>query len=187
VVRTELAAAQVVSEGLATAAEYTEQLEKAQKDDQVVQATAVAVGGGGAGVNFKNPLKVAAAITSFVLSQANKILDRALAVQESCEAADAQREADLLSCSARVKYVLPEGDIVYLDELVDRRISEVQAALPNLQDADTARDMARAETDPRQAFVCMCDAYQRLVLPADQLPRVNCVEDPEASGKWGKP
>lgn len=185
--RAELAAAKVIAEGLATAAEYTEQLEKAQKDDQVVQATGVAVGGGGAGVNFKNPLKVAAAITSFVLDQASKVLERALAVQESCEAADAQREVDLLACRAQVKYVVPEGDIVFVDDLVGRRISEVQDALLDLQDADTAHAMAGNEPDSRQAFVCMCDAYQRLVLPADELPRVNCVEDPAGGTSPGKP
>jgi hypothetical protein len=145
------------------------------------------VGGGGAGVNFKNPLKVAAAITTFVLEQVNKILERALAVQESCETADTQREADLLACNAQVKYVVPDGDIVFLDELVARRIAEVEAASLDLQDADMAHDMARNETDSRQAFACMCDAYQRLVLPSDELPRVTCVEDASGGGNPGRP
>jgi hypothetical protein len=183
-----VAAAKVIAEGLAAAAEYSEQVEKVQKDDQVVQASAVAVGGGGAGVNFKNPLKVAAAITTFVLEQATKVLERALDLQQSCEDADNQREVDLLACRARVNYVLPDGDIVFLDDLVSRRIDEVEGAGLDLQDADTARDMATNEANSRQAFVCMCDAYQRLVLPSDQLPRVNCVEDPSSgSGGPGKP
>ena len=180
---TVVAAAKIVVDALSMAAEISEQVvEKTQKDDQVVQGTAVAVGGGGAGTNFKNPLKVAAAIATFVLSQAEKVLQNALAYQQACIDRDAQIEADLFSCTARLSYVLANEDIVFVEDLVERRIAQATVGLPDLQDADTALANAQASPDGRAAFVCMCDAYQRLVLPSDQLPRVACVETPGGGG-----
>lgn len=164
---------------LSATADILEQFEKIQKDDQNVAVTAVALGGGGAGLNVKNPVKVVAIIANFILARVNELLKNALDERASCLADDSKWEADLLSCSARVSYVLPEEDFVFLDELVGRRLEAVEDANLGVQDADTAKEMAAQAADngdTRQAFICLCDAYQRLVLPGSQLPRVDCVE-----------
>jgi hypothetical protein len=117
-----------------------------------------------------------------VIGRVEAVIHSAVEIHSECLKDDAQIESDLLACRAKVSYILPGEDIVFVDRLVERRLGEVRDSsnLP-LQDADTAQDLARTALvagDTREAFQCFCDAYQRLVLPESELPRVDCVEQP---------
>ncbi len=148
---------------------------KSQKDDIQVTIAGVAVGGGGGGTNVKNYLKAILEIAKILIGRIEFRLNKLRATYSACLSADDTIERDLLACNVKVSFLVDgkESQWPFINNLVGRRINTAKSnGFSGIALAKNARARANELMDAekqRKAYQCMCNAYQYLVLPKNDV------------------
>jgi len=124
------------------------------KDDQVVNLTILAVGGGGAGTNVKLPakplLKTVKNVSDLLEWRVGNLLSR----RDECLDEDERIERDLLSCTQLAEYA---ADLTDAKDVASRRVEQ-------LVDAGVASSSDQDAVDNADDFEELCEAYQDILL-----------------------